>query len=337
MIREATEALIAGKHLSQEEAAAVMGEIMEGQATPAQLAGFLVALRIKGETVDEIAGFAQVMRDKALRVPFDGSTVDTCGTGGDGSGTFNISTAAAFVVAGAGLTVAKHGNRAASSQCGSADVLEALGVKLELTPEQVAACMKEAGIGFMFAPAFHPSMRHAGPTRRELGIRTVFNILGPLTNPAGAQAQVLGVGSDGLLPKMAAALQRLGSRHALVVHSSDGLDEISISGPTRVYECRGEALRDYVVRPEDVGLAPAPQAAIKGGTPQENARILRALLQGARGPVRDVVLLNAGAALLAGDAASDLKEGVALAQQALDSGRALEKLEALVRVSQRFA
>lgn len=337
MIREAIETIIGGKGLTQEEAAAVMNEIMEGEATPAQLAGFLVALRMKGESVDEIAGMAQVMREKARRVPFDGPTVDTCGTGGDGSGTFNFSTAAAFVVAGAGLTVAKHGNRAASSQCGSADVLEALGVKLELTPEQVAECLKEVGIGFMFAPAFHPSMRHAAPTRRELGIRTVFNILGPLTNPAGAQAQVLGVGTDMLLLKMAEALQRLGSRHSLVVHSNDGLDEISICAPTRVHEIKGMSMNYYTIHPEDVGLGTASREAILGGTPQDNARIMRSLLQGEKGPIRDMVLLNAGAGLLAGDAAVNLKEGVSLAQQSLDSGRAREKMEALVKITQSFA
>lgn len=337
MIREAVEKLVTGQSLMQDEAAAVMEEIMTGNATPAQIGAFLTALRIKGETVDEIAGLATVMREKALRVEFGGPVVDTCGTGGDGAGTFNVSTAAAFVVAGAGLTVAKHGNRAASSKSGSADVLEAAGVKINLTPEQVKACLEQTGIGFMFAQAFHPAMRYVGPVRSELGIRTVFNILGPLTNPAGAKSQVLGVGSDTLLLKMAEALQRLGTRHAMVVWGADGLDEISISGPTRVHYVKDMTVEYQTIHPEDFGFARAPREAVRGGTPAENAAMLKEVLSGQPGPVRDMVVLNAAAALVVGDAVKDMKEGVALAQESITSGRAMQKLAGLVQVSQSFA
>lgn len=337
MIREAIETLVAGRSLLQEEAAAVMEEIMTGEATPAQIGGFLVALRMKGETVDEVAGLAQVMREKALHVDFQGPMVDTCGTGGDGAGTFNVSTAAAFVTAGAGLTVAKHGNRAASSKCGSADVLEASGVKIELTPEQVKACMEQVGIGFMFAPAFHPAMRFVGPARRELGIRTVFNILGPLTNPAGATNQVLGVGSDALLLRVAEVLQRLGSRHAMVVWGTDGLDEISICAPTRVHYVKGAQIEYMTIHPEDYGFTRAPREAILGGLPAENAVTLKNVLSGEPGPIRDMVVLNAAAALVVGDRAKDMKEGIQLAEESITSGRAMRKLAELVQVSQSFA
>ncbi|MCX6021956.1 MAG: anthranilate phosphoribosyltransferase [Chloroflexi bacterium] len=337
MIREAIDMLVTGRSLAQEEAAAVMEEIMTGEATQAQIGSFLTALRMKGETVDEIAGMAQVMRSKALRVEFDGPTVDTCGTGGDGSGTFNISTAAAFVVAGAGLTVAKHGNRAASSQCGSADVLEASGVKIELTPEQVKACLEQVGIGFMFAQSFHPAMRFVGGVRREIGIRTIFNILGPLTNPAGATRQVLGVGSDSLLLKMAESLQRLGSRHAMVVWGADGMDEISISGPTRVHYLRDMQIEYRTIHPQDFGLPVAPRSAILGGTPAENAVVLRDVLSGAPGAIHDMVVLNAAAALVVGDAVKDMIEGVALAKESITSGRAIRKLSSLIQITQSFA
>lgn len=336
MIREALEALVARRDLSEAEAAAVMEEIMEGQATPALLGAFLVALRMKGETAEEVAGFARTMRAKALRVEPPGLVVDTCGTGGDGQGTFNISTAAAFVVAGAGLAVAKHGNRAASSKCGSADVLEAAGVKIELTPEQVRACLEEVGIGFMFAPAFHPAMRHAAPTRRELGVATVFNILGPLCNPAGARHQVLGVARPGLVDVISEALLRLGAAHVLVVHSQDGVDELTLSAPSVVSELRDGELRRYRVEPETLGLAKAPLSALRGGSAEENAAALRRVLQGEAGPLRDVVLLNAAAGLVAGDCAADLREGLELARASVDSGAALAKLEGLIRVSQRF-
>jgi len=337
MIREALDALVNRRDLTEEEAAGVMEEIMEGQAPPALLGAFLVALRMKGETPDEIAGLARVMRAKALRVETDGPVVDTCGTGGDGQGTFNISTAAAFVVAGAGLTVAKHGNRAASSQCGSADVLEALDVKIELTPAQVRACLDEVGFGFMFAQAFHPAMRHAAPTRRELGTRTVFNILGPLCNPAGARHQLIGVARPELVDLVSEALLRLGAKHVLVVHGEQGVDELVLSGPSIVAELQGGAIRRYTTDPQDLGLARTPLAALAGGTAQENAATMRHVLAGETGPIRDAVLLNAAAAIVAGDHAGDLRQGLALARVSLESGAALSKLDGLIKASQRFA
>lgn len=338
MIREAIEALVnQGRDLSEGEATAVMGEIMSGQATPAQFGAFLIALRMKGETVDEITGMARVMREHALPVPIEGvALVDTCGTGGDAQGTFNVSTAAAFVVAGAGARVAKHGNRAMTSACGSADVLEALGARIELTPEQVAACIEDVGLGFMFAPAFHPAMKHAAAPRREIGVRTVFNILGPLTNPAGARAQLLGVARPELGAKMAAVLSRLGCEHALVVHGQDGLDEMSLSGPTSVHELREGRIREYEVSPQEMGLAEAPLDAVRGGSAEENADKLRSVLDGDAGPARDIVLLNAAAALVAADLAADLWEGVRLAQSAIDSGAAREKLARFVELTRSF-
>jgi anthranilate phosphoribosyltransferase len=335
MIREAIDAIInQGRSLSEEEAAAVMEEIMSGEATPAQLAAFLIGLRVKGETVEEIAGMARVMRDKALHVPIEGSSLlDTCGTGGDGKGTFNVSTAAAFVAAGAGATVAKHGNRAMTSACGSADVLEALGAKIDLGPEQVAHCLREVGFGFMFAQTFHPAMRFAAGPRREIGVRTVFNILGPLTNPAGAQAQVLGVADAAIGEKMIQALGRLGSRHALVVHGEDGLDEMSLAGPTLVHELKDGKVKSYSVTPEEVGLTRAKGQAVKGGSPEENAAVMRAVLGGEGGPLRDIVLLNSAAALVAADIAPIIAEGVAVAARTIDSGAAGQKLERFVEVS----
>ena len=337
-IREAIEAIVnQGRDLSEEEAAAVMEEIMAGEATPAQLGAFLVSVRLKGETVDEITGMARVMRQHALRVPIEGvSLLDTCGTGGDGQGTFNVSTAAAFVVAAAGARVAKHGNRAVTSACGSADVLEALGARIELTPAQVARCIDEVGLGFMFAPAFHPAMKHAAGPRREIGVRTVFNVLGPLTNPAGASAQLLGVARAELGAKMAAVLARLGCQHALVVHGQDGLDEMSLSGPTSVHELRQGEVREYVVSPPELGLAEAPLDAVRGGSAEENAARLRAVLDGEPGPARDIVLLNSAAALVAADLAADLWEGVRLAQSAIDSGAAREKLVRFVELTRSF-
>ncbi len=337
MIREALEALVSQRDLTEEEAAAVMDEIMEGQTTPSQLGAFLVALRMKGETPNEIAGLARVMRAKALRVETAGPVVDTCGTGGDGQGTFNISTAAAFVVAGAGLAVAKHGNRAASSRCGSADVLEALGVKIELTPEQVRACLDEVGIGFMFAQAFHPAMRYVAPTRRDLGTRTVFNILGPVCNPAGAQHQLVGVARPELVDLVSEALLRLGAKHVLVVHGEQGVDELVLSGPSIVAEMQGGNVRRYAIDPDHLGLSPSPLSALAGGTAAENARTMRQVLTGQPGAIRDAVLLNAGAAIVAGDRAGDLAEGLTIARASLDSGAALSKLEGLIKASQRFA
>jgi len=336
MIKEAIGKLVSGESLSQSEAAAVMEEIMSGESTSAQIGSFLTALRVKGETIDEIAGLAEVMRAKATPVRASQPVVDTCGTGGDSSGTFNISTTAAFVAAGAGLTVAKHGNRAMTSKCGSADVLEALGVNITLGPEHVSRCLSEVGVGFMFAPLYHPAMKNVAGPRRELGIRTVFNILGPLTNPAGASAQLLGVPSDDLVGKLAAVLQRLGCRHALVVHGADGVDELSITGPSLVGEVRGGELRTYTVRPEDFGLKRGDPAELAGDTATANAIKVRGILAGSNGAARRVVLLNAAAALVAGDAVSTITEGVALAARSIDSGAALDRLDRLIALGQRL-
>ena len=337
MIKEAIATLVTGKSLSMDQAEAAMTEIMNGEVTPAQFGAFVTALRVKGETSEEIAGMAKVMRAKAIQVHADGPVVDTCGTGGDGSSTFNISTAAAFVVAGAGLKVAKHGNRAASSRCGSADVLEALGVKIEMSADQVQRCLSEVGIGFMFAPSFHPAMRYAGPPRREIGIRTVFNILGPLTNPAGAKAQVLGVADAALMEKMAEVLRTLGCQHALVVHGEDGLDEITISRKTQVCELEGGRIRKYMISPEDLGLSRDSLDNIRGSTPADNAVLVRRILAGAAGPQRDVVLMNAAAAIVAGGKAKTLQEGAGFAAQAIDSGSALAKLDCLIKFSQSLS
>lgn len=334
-IRDAIIAVTNGNDLSQMEAAATMDEIMTGTATPAQIAAFLTALHLKGETDAEIAGMAEVMRAKATHVYFDGPIVDTCGTGGDASNTFNISTTAAFVAAGAGLIVAKHGNRAMSSACGSADVLEGLGVNIELDAEGVTRCLREAGIGFMFAPKFHPAMRFAGPVRREIGIRTAFNILGPLTNPAGARHQVLGVASAALAEKLAHALSRLGAVHALVVHGDGNVDELTLSGPNIIFDVRaGREPERTLLSPTDLRLDLAPREALRGGSIGDNVAIARAILERReRGPKRDVVLLNAAAALVAGDAAPDMLTGLDMARASLDAGRALERLERLVTAS----
>ena len=334
MIREAIEAVVSGESLSMEAAAQVMNEIMSGEATPAQFGAFVTALRLKGETVDEIAGMAQVMREHSLHVEVDGNLVDTCGTGGDGSGTFNISTAAAFVATGAGAKVAKHGNRAMSGSSGSADVLEALGAKIDLSPESVTRCINETGFGFMFAQGFHPSMRFAAGPRREIGIRTVFNILGPLTNPADAGAQVIGVAEASMASKMAQVLGRLGSRRAFVVHGNDGLDEISIAGSTRIWELEDGEVIGYEIEPEDAGLSKASLSEIQASDSEESARILRAVLEGKSGAARDIVVLNASAALLAGGLVDSLKEGVQAAAASVDSGKALQSLEAFTKLSQ---
>jgi len=334
MIREAIGTLVSGQSLTMKEAASVMEEIMQGEVTPAQFGAFVTALRLKGETVDEIAGLASIMRAKAIRVSVTEPVIDVVGTGGDSFNTFNISTAAALVVAGAGLKVAKHGNRAMSSQCGSADVLEALGVRIDLNAEQVQRCLDEVGIGFMFAPVFHPAMKYASAPRREIGIRTVFNILGPLTNPAGAQSQVVGVADGILAEKLALVLQRLGCQRALVIHGEDGLDEITISGKTRVCEIKDGNINSYSISPEDFGLSRASLDSLEGGTVEDNVGTLRKVLAGASGHQRDVVLMNAAAALLAGDKVETLKEGAALAGEVIDSGEALAKLEKLVEFSQ---
>jgi anthranilate phosphoribosyltransferase len=335
MITETINQLITGKDLTQSEAAETMDEIMDGEATPSQISGFLVALRIKGETVEEIAGLATTMRQKALSVPIDGNKlIDTCGTGGDNSGSLNISTAAALVAAGAGVSVAKHGNRSMTSSCGSADVLEELGVSVDLGPEGVARSIKESGMGFMFAQTFHPAMRYVAPIRRELGVRTVFNILGPLTNPAGAKAQVLGVADPTLLEKMAQVLKLLGSHHALVIHGNDGLDEFSLSGPTMVAELKNGEVSTYSIDAHDYGLARAPNSALVGGNAQRNAALLLEVLQGVPGPHRDAVIINAGAALLVSGTTTDLQQGINLAADVIDSGKARSSLDELIRITQ---
>jgi anthranilate phosphoribosyltransferase len=349
IITEAVRQLVDRKDLSRIEAAAAMEAIMSGAATNAQIAAFLTALRMKGETVEELIGFAQVMRQKAVRIrvhddEIAGLTgtdremlIDTCGTGGDATGTFNVSTATAFVVAGAGLKVAKHGNRSVSSLCGSADVVETLGISLDLTPQKVARCVDEVGIGFLYAPLLHTAMKHVMPVRREMAIRTVFNMLGPLTNPASANAQIIGVYSPALTEPLARVLAELGTVRAFVVHGADNLDEISNTGESRVSEVREGMVRSYTVRPEDFGLARTTIAELMGGDREENARIIRAILDGEAGAKRDIVLMNSAAALVAGAKARDLKEGVGLAAHAIDSGAALRKLEALVGLSQRLA
>lgn len=331
MITDVIQRLVDGKGLGEREAEVVMDEIMSGEGSDAQIAAFLTALRMKGETVDELVGFARVMRRRAVPLwngkPED--VVDTCGTGGDRSGTFNISTAAAFVAAGAGATVAKHGNRSVSSRSGSADVLEALGVDIEMPPEKIRRALDEVGIAFLFAQSFHQSMKHVMAARTQIKVRTVFNILGPLANPAGACFQVIGVNSLSILDLMASALSRLGVRHAFVVHGEGGLDEISLSGPSDVIEVRGHELRHFSVQPPDFGLSPAPLEAIRGGDPAENAAIVRDVLSGRKGPHRDAVLVNAAAAVAAAGLANDLQVGFRVAASAVDSGQALEKLEAL--------
>ncbi|OGQ95115.1 MAG: anthranilate phosphoribosyltransferase [Deltaproteobacteria bacterium RIFOXYD12_FULL_57_12] len=333
MIREAIGKVVTGIDLSEGEMVAVMNEIMGGEATDAQIGAFITALRLKGETIEEISGAARVMREKATRVdvgPVD-VLVDTCGTGGDGAGTFNVSTAAAFVVAGAGVLVAKHGNRSISSHCGSADVLEALGINLGLAPELIGRAVREVGIGFLFAPALHGAMKYAIGPRREIGIRTVFNVLGPLTNPAGANVQVLGVYAPDLTEKLALVLGRLGSRRALVVWGEGNLDELTVTGETRVAELKGGQVTTYVVTPEEVGLSRASLAELKGGTTAtEAAAQLRAVLAGSKGPRLDMVLLNAGAALCAAEKADTLAAGVQLAREIIDAGAALAKVDALV-------
>jgi anthranilate phosphoribosyltransferase len=330
-IKQAIAQLVEGSDLTEADAETVMEQIMAGEATAAQIGAFLVSLRLKGETVQEVTGFARAMRRNATTVESRHPVlVDTCGTGGDGSGTINISTAAAFVIAGAGLPVSKHGNRSVSSKCGSADVLQALGVRLDLTPAQVGACIDDVGIGFLFAPLLHPAMKHAIGPRREMGVRTVFNILGPLTNPAGAQVQVLGVYDGALTEMMAAVLSALGSQSAFVVHGADGLDELSTTGPNKVTELKNGQLRTFFLDPADYDLPRADLSDLEGGEADENAIKVRAILDGELGPCRDVVQLNAAAGLVAGGLADDLFEGLSLAAESIDSGAARSKLERLV-------
>ena len=333
MIREAIEAVVGGNSLSMEEAAQAMEQIMSGEATPAQFGAFVTALRLKGETPDEIAGMARVMREKALQVSVEGPLVDTCGTGGDASGTFNISTTAGFVVAGTGVKVAKHGNRAMSGACGSADVLEALGVKIDLSPEGVGRCLDEVGFGFMFAQRYHPSMRFAAGPRREIGIRSVFNILGPLTNPAGANAHLLGVADPTVADNMAVVLGRLGGAHALVVHGMDGVDEITLADETQVWELKDGAVSSYRISPEDFGFQRSSLDSLRIASVEESALVLRGVLEGSPGPARNIVLANAAAALLAADRVNTLEDGVALASESIDSGEANRKLQSLVELS----
>jgi anthranilate phosphoribosyltransferase len=348
IIVEAIRTLVERRNLTRLEAAAAMDAIMSGAATHAQIAAFLTALRMKGETVEELIGFARVMREKAVRVRTRGEEVaaltgtdremliDTCGTGGDASGTFNVSTATAFVVAGAGLKVAKHGNRSVSSLCGSADVVETLGISLDLSPAKVAQCIDEVGIGFLYAPLLHTAMKHVMTARREMGVRTVFNMLGPLTNPAGANVQVIGVYAGALTEPLARVLAELGTIRAFVVHGADGLDEISSTGESTVSEVREGVVRTFVVRPEDFGIPRAAIADLRGGDREQNAEIIRDLLAGEMGPRRDIVLINAAAALVAGARARDLKDGIALATESIDSGRARSALDSLVALSRRL-
>ena len=337
MIREAIQQLVGGEDLERDQATGAMDEIMNGEATGAQIAGFLVALRMKGESVEEIVGLVSSMRDHATNIEAPEGAVDTCGTGGDGSGTFNISTAAALVVRGAGVPVAKHGNRAASSQCGSADVFEALGVPIGLPATAVEECIRRTGIGFLFAPTFHPAIRHAAATRKELGVRTVFNYLGPLANPALVKRQALGVGSAETAGRMVQVLSALGHQRALVFHSEDGLDELSTVAPSHVFELRDGKITEYDVDPAGLGIAPAEAADLKGGDAEANAAIINHLLSGAPGAQRDVVLLNAAAGLVASGKADDLPRGLELAAEAIDSGAARSALVDLVIVSSSLA
>lgn len=334
MIRDAIKKVLRAEDLTQQEAAAVMTEIMEGAATPAQIGCFLTALRLKGETIGEITGFAQVMREKATRIKCEWEdVVDTCGTGGDSLFTFNISTCAAFVAAGAGVPIAKHGNRSVSSGCGSADVLKELGVNVEAEPAVVEQCIERVGIGFLFAPKLHLAMKHAIGPRREIGIRTVFNILGPLTNPAGARRQLLGVYDGALTETIAQVLNNLGSERVFVVHGEDGLDEISTTAPTHVTELNESQIESYSVRPEDFGLPVSSMEDHKGGDAATNAAILKDVLGGEKGPKRDIVLLNSAAVIVAGGKADDLKEGLEVAKDSIDSGLAMQKLKELIGVS----
>ena len=349
MIKEAIKKLVEQKDLTRQEMVEVMDQIMSGNATAAQIGAFLTALRLKGETAEEITGAAMVMREKATNINVRGEVdidreeinedeetiLDTCGTGGGGTNTFNISTAAAFVIAGCGIKVAKHGNRAVSSQCGSADVLQTLGVNLDIPPLKVAQCIREVGIGFMYAPLYHEAMKHAIGPRREIGIRTIFNLLGPLTNPAKANTQVLGVYDAALTETIAAVLRNLGTRRAFIVHGKDTIDEVSITGATKITELKNKQIKTSTVKPQDFGLKCAKLADIKGGTNKENAAIIIAILENHPGPKRDVVILNAAFALVAAGKAKNVKAGIGLAQAALASGRAKEKLESLIEFTNR--
>lgn len=333
-IRSAIEKLVNRVDLSEAETIDIMNQIMTGEATPLQVASFLTALRMKGETVEEITGAARVMREKANRVKVGFKTVlDTCGTGGDQKGTFNISTTSAFVVAGAGVAVAKHGNRSVSSQSGSADVLAALGVKVDAPKERVESCIENIGIGFLFAPLLHEAMKYAVQPRRDIGIRTIFNLLGPLTNPAMASHQLIGLYDGGLVGAIARVLQNLGSKSAMVVHGMEGLDEISVCGPTKVAELRDGRIKEYTLEPEGLGLKRSRLEELQGGTPQQSAAIVRNVLRGGQGPTRDVVVLNSGATLYVSGTAASIEEGMRIAAESIDSGKARQKLELLVQMT----
>ena len=337
MIKEALSKIVSREDLTSIEAREVMREIMLGQATPAQIGAFLTALRMKGETVDEIAGCAQAMRESAIKVePKREALVDTCGTGGDGKGTFNISTTVAFVAAGAGLAVAKHGNRSVSSRCGSADLLQTLGVNIELSAEQIAQCIDEVGIGFLFAPRLHPAMKYALGPRQEIGLRTLFNILGPLCNPAQVKRQLLGVYHSDLTELMAKVLHALGAEHAFVVHGADGLDELSVTGTNKVSRLSNGHIETFYLDPKELGLPRASLRELAGGTIEDNVTITQALLKGEKGPRRNVVLLNTSAVLIAGGKAANFSEGLVLAVEAIDSGRAERKLQQLIEFSRSF-
>ena len=327
------EQLLDQKSLTQEEAREVMVKIMSGEYDDAKIAGFLIALRAKGEKSEEIAGFAQAMREKMTSIPISSDAIDMCGTGGDASGTFNISTAASFVVAGAGVKVAKHGNRSMTSRSGSADVLEALGVDITLSPEKVAKCIETIGLGFMFAPSLHPAMKYAMGARNSLAVRTVFNILGPLTNPANATAHLIGVADPIYGEVMAKVLAELGSTRALIVHGMDGLDELSISGETQIWEMESGSVTSYTITPEDLGLNRSSLKALEARNADESIQILRSVLQGEEGPPRDVVLMNSGAALMAANHVNCLKDGIQMAAESIDCGKALRTLENIVRLS----
>jgi anthranilate phosphoribosyltransferase len=331
---EAIEQLLQGTALRRDQARDVMDQVMAGEVTTGQLAGLLVALRAKGETVEEMTGFVESMRAHATPLELPAGAIDTCGTGGDRAGTFNISTAAALVAAGAGIPVAKHGNRAASSRCGSADVLEALGVDITLDADGVRRCIEAAGMGFCFAPTFHPAMRHAGPARRELGVRTIFNVLGPLANPGKVRRQALGVGAAPLAPLMVRVLKDLGHERALVFYGEDGLDELTTTGRSRVFELKDGQVSEYELDPQDLGLSRSRPEDLRGGTPPENADLLRQVLQGESGPRRDVVLLNAAAAVLAAGRADGWPPAMTVARESLESGRARKVLDRLVETSQ---
>tara|TARA_B100000029_G_scaffold103651_1_gene94171 strand:+ start:2634 stop:3659 length:1026 start_codon:yes stop_codon:yes gene_type:complete len=335
-IKEAISTVVSGRSLSIEDASSVMNAIMEGETSPSQLGAFLTGLHLKRETPSEIAGMANVMREKALHVHVDNELADTCGTGGDGKNTFNISTAAAFVAASCNINVAKHGNRAASGSCGSADVLEALGVKIDLEPSDVEKCITEVGMGFMFAPVFHPSMKYAGPVRREIGIPTVFNVLGPLTNPAKAQYQLLGVGRPELGQTMADALNLQGISHALVVHGEDGIDELTLSGNTKVWEVNQGKVESWSLAISDTGLSPASVDSIKGGTADENANKMKDIFGGEDGPIKDVIALNTGAVLYASNRADTIQAGIEIALEKINDGSALRKISDLVSLSQEL-